>query len=741
MAGLSPVIDKLCNASASDNGVAIATILGGLTGGPLLAVGILCGGIALQLHSENKRKATQAELFAKLGEHWKQCNQNQQQLIEQLTPFIKREDYFLARLPGYEKADLAKIVASAVKEQLSPLLPEGSNKIAWDDVRIFLNDNNERLVDLRELIAEQQKTLNIIAEKQKEQATKDDLASTIAPVLARNEKFETRNAHLATALHVTQNAVSTFFAILNREDIPQDKWPQELAQIAVRHRELLADIDRVEVADESLENQKQQALAAIEGGDYDLAEQLLIHLQIADLDAAKQHQQTANARFRRAVQSTAILADLSMTRIDYQTAATRYAEAADLVRSFDADACNRYLWKHADALYTLGLEKGDNDALQQAIISWIDLLTRLPRERVPLNWATTQNSLGNALLTLGARESGTERLEESIKAYQAALKERTRECAPLAWAETQNNLGNALQTLGARESGTERLDESVKAYQAALEERMRDRVPLNWATTQNNLGAALFALGERESGTERLEQSVDAYKEALKERTRERVPLEWAAAQNNLGNTLAVLGERERGAERLEQSVDAYRAALKERTRKRVPLDWAMTQNNLGNVLQTLGKRESGMERLEEAVEAFEAALKEYTRERVPLNWAMTQSNLGNTLLTLGARESGTERLDESVKAYQAALKERTRERVPLGWAATQNNLGAALRTLGERENSTDRLGQSVDAYRSALEVFEEANATYYIEGTRRNLDRAERLIEERRTRKPDDQP
>jgi hypothetical protein len=32
------------------------------------------------------------------------------------------------------------------------------------------------------------------------------------------------------------------------------------------------------------------------------------------------------------------------------------------------------------------------------------------RERVPLDWAMTQNNLGTALSTLGQRESGTERL-------------------------------------------------------------------------------------------------------------------------------------------------------------------------------------------------------------------------------------------------------------------------------------------------------------------------------------------
>jgi tetratricopeptide (TPR) repeat protein len=118
-------------------------------------------------------------------------------------------------------------------------------------------------------------------------------------------------------------------------------------------------------------------------------------------------------------------------------------------------------------------------------------------------------------VTLGGRESGTARLEEAVSACRAALQEWTRERVPLDWATTQNNLGGALWTLGGRESGTARLEEAVAAYRAALEERTRERLPLGWATTQKNLGLALRTLGERESGTARLEEAVAAFDACL----------------------------------------------------------------------------------------------------------------------------------------------------------------------------------------------------------------------------------
>ncbi len=484
---------------------------------------------------------------------------------------------------------------------------------------------------------------------------------------------------------------------------------------------------------------RDQAKAAHEAGRLDEAERLLAEMADAEIgalrrleDHEREIQEEIQLRKRGLAGTKAAQAAVAHARLNYRDAAALYGEAASLVESFDAENRRRWLFAQAGELYAQGAEFGDNSALREAIGLYRQCLELTPRERMPLQWATTQNNLGNALRALGEREGGTARLEEAVAAYRDALKEWTRERVPLDWAATQNNLGAALATLGERESGTARLEEAVAAFRAALKERTRERMPLQWATTQNNLGNALRALGEREGGTARLEEAVAAFREALKERTRERVPLDWAATQNNLGAALATLGERESGTERLEEAVAAFREALTERTRERVPLDWAATQNNLGNALQTLGERESGTERLEEAVAAFREALTERTRERVPLDWAATQNNLGTALSSLGEREGGTARLEEAVAAYRAALEERTRERVPLDWAMTQNNLGAALQTLGEREGGTARLEEAVAAYRAALKEMTRERVPLRWAATQNNLGNALRSLGER---------
>jgi tetratricopeptide (TPR) repeat protein len=165
-----------------------------------------------------------------------------------------------------------------------------------------------------------------------------------------------------------------------------------------------------------------------------------------------------------------------MPAVVYPTAAAKYAEAAGLVAPFDQEQHWRFLAYQAAALYKRGEEFGDNAALSEAIDVCRRCLALAPRSDRPLDWARTQNDLGNALVILGERESKPARLEEAVAAYREALQEFTRERVPLQWATAQMNLGAALARHSERESGTARLEKAVTAYREALQEFTRERV-------------------------------------------------------------------------------------------------------------------------------------------------------------------------------------------------------------------------------------------------------------------------
>jgi transcriptional regulator with XRE-family HTH domain len=142
----------------------------------------------------------------------------------------------------------------------------------------------------------------------------------------------------------------------------------------------------------------------------------------------------------------------------------------------------------------LGTRAGDTDAL------------RTPSPPIAPRWRSTPCCAGGQPdglghdpeqprqrpANLGTRAGDTDALlQDAVTAYRAALEVYTREASPMDWAMTQNNLGNALRDLGTRAGDTAALQDAVTAYRAALEVYTREASPMDWAMTQNNLGNAL----------------------------------------------------------------------------------------------------------------------------------------------------------------------------------------------------------------------------------------------------------
>ena len=321
---------------------------------------------------------------------------------------------------------------------------------------------------------------------------------------------------ISKTLGVTQDAAKSLLRIAGEQpDVRDEKLAQVLTKIADDYKQLKATVAALNPANPIAQALVAQANAAIKAGDFTHAHDLLRQATQAQVAAAQearklrdQAQAAADAEMLGAASSTAAEGDVALTELRYKQAADLFKQAATLVPPEHADKAASYLERQANALYQQGGERGDNGALEQAIEIWNVVLGQRLHDRVPLDWARTQNGLGAALRRLGERESGTAHLEAAIAAYQAALQERTRDRTPLDWAQTQTNLGIALFRLGERESGTTHLEAAVAAYQAALQELTRDRVPLDWAYTQTNLANALASLAERQKSAEDMKKAI-----------------------------------------------------------------------------------------------------------------------------------------------------------------------------------------------------------------------------------------
>jgi tetratricopeptide (TPR) repeat protein len=299
-------------------------------------------------------------------------------------------------------------------------------------------------------------------------------------------------ANLEGQLDINQRQIRAALDILGEKNVSPENLAAKLVEIAERFKALQATASTLPGDDPKVAALKADAQKAIDAGELTKADALLADVQTQQTHALENLAvNVADTSARRG--------QIALTQLRYNEAANHFANAASVLPPGSAyeDKHIGYLKSEALALYRQGDEFGDNGALLSALARWKRLVELQPRERVPLDWAATQNNLGLALWSLGERESGTAKLEEAVAAYREALQERTRERVPLDWATAQNNLGNALFRLGVRESGTVKLEEAAAAYREALQERTRERVPLDWALSLGSEGVALMLIAER----------------------------------------------------------------------------------------------------------------------------------------------------------------------------------------------------------------------------------------------------
>jgi len=182
----------------------------------------------------------------------------------------------------------------------------------------------------------------------------------------------------------------------------------KLVEIAERFRDLQATASAQPGDDPKITALKADAQKAIEAGELMNADALLA-------DVEMEQRRSLDRLAVNAAETSARRGEIALTRLRYAEAAKHFANAAAVFPPQSADESKRlsYLQKEASALFKQGDELGDNGALLSAIERYERLVELMPREQVPLIWAETQNSLGNALSSFGERQNGTAKLEEA----------------------------------------------------------------------------------------------------------------------------------------------------------------------------------------------------------------------------------------------------------------------------------------------------------------------------------------
>jgi len=228
------------------------------------------------------------------------------------------------------------------------------------------------------------------------------------------------------------------------------KIKQKLRGTADEYHELQKRLEKPRKRDSGYWSLRAFAAGWIADARFEEVDKVFSDEEKKDLDSLKELEATARALRIGAAETRVDRAEVAKLQLDYHKSAEHYRHAEQLWPEEDFFGRWRLRMGSAQVLRLQDEEFEDSAALTEAIALYRSALDLVPHERAPLEWAATQNDLGNALRSLGERESGTERLVESAEAYSNALKEWRRDKAPHFWECATNNLDIVKQLLETR---------------------------------------------------------------------------------------------------------------------------------------------------------------------------------------------------------------------------------------------------------------------------------------------------
>jgi tetratricopeptide (TPR) repeat protein len=216
---------------------------------------------------------------------------------------------------------------------------------------------------------------------------------------------------ISKRLGITEDAAKTLLRIVGEQtDVPDERLAEVLTKVANDYKRLQTQVAALNPDNLTAHELIERANREIAAGHFQAAHQLLVEARQAQIAAAQQAEKVEKtARAARdsqllgAAAATAADGDLAMTELHYVQAADLFKQAVDLVPPRHPNQIADYLTRQANAFYRQGDERGDNAALERAITIYKLVLQGQPRDRVPLDWATAQNKLGNAQALLKKR--------------------------------------------------------------------------------------------------------------------------------------------------------------------------------------------------------------------------------------------------------------------------------------------------------------------------------------------------
>ena len=222
-----------------------------------------------------------------------------------------------------------------------------------------------------------------------------------------------RITQISKTLGVTEDAAKTLLKIVGEDpSIPDDNLAEALTKVAGDYKRRQAQVAALNPDNPTARALVDEAKSEIDAGHFDRAHEPMRHATQAQIAAAQearklewQAQAAEEAQMLGAASSATAEGDVALTERRYLEAADLFGQAAYYVPARQGNERRQYLLRQADALYRQGAKR--DASLRGAIEVYERAFAENARAHDPLDWAMTQNNLGDALLRIGEREGGT----------------------------------------------------------------------------------------------------------------------------------------------------------------------------------------------------------------------------------------------------------------------------------------------------------------------------------------------
>lgn len=399
-------------------------------------------------------------------------------------------------------AAAASQIAAQLIAQAKAVALEGFDGLS-DDVCSFLLEQLflQVLADQRLLRDALPAASEFLGKQQPEPAAASESGTELT---VREASSESEMTALKERYGLSDRALERFSAIAEKQRTLPAREAWQIAELAQWLKETREQLLRPTNEPAEIRALKAKAADALVNGDFEAAMELLKEVRRSFRAARRRTEQRLNeeleqlrAEIQQEAMATADVAELAMARMDFQSAAELFEEAAESVARSDPAAQLRFTLRRADALYYAGEESSNIPLLRQAVNVYAKAAELAGSNGEAKGLASASQGLGNALLAIAEHEPSKALFEQASIAFRTALEVLRRETDPRIWGLARIGLGNALASMcEVGNASALTLEQAAVAYRGALEVFSRESEPMRWAVTRLNMSTVLIRLGE-----------------------------------------------------------------------------------------------------------------------------------------------------------------------------------------------------------------------------------------------------